>query len=211
MSKATRAFRECFRSSHFKLTSIIVAVFFAPIGCALPGSAATQVVISGQLLDEQGRAQSGQTLEFTLPAEYGMSEIDHEHGSAEEFGRRSQRITAVTDVLGSFSARFAPVDYSTAWWVLPPLGRFPRVPPDPMVLIRMLDSPSIWYQVLLKEEDIVYTILTSNASGFVPAKTTDISRRISGNQIIEERGDIKVWISELNIRTNPGSSRRMNK
>jgi hypothetical protein len=206
MRKLRCGFSDLYQRPTIDLALLLVAVLMSAVGCALPGSATTQVVISGQLLDDQGRGQSGKAIEFTLPAEYGMSEIDREHGSAEDFGRRSQRHTAVTDFLGSFSARFAPVDYSTAWWVLPPLGRFPRVPPDPMVLIRVLDSPSTWYQILLKEDDIVYTILTSSASGFVPAKSNIVHRRISGKQRLEERGDVKVWISDLSIRGKAGIS-----
>ncbi len=185
---------------------LVPGVLFFLTACAIPGGLNTQVVVSGQLLDAQGRAQSGQAIELTLPAEYGMSEIDHEHGSAEEFGRRAQKRTAVTDFLGSFSAEFTPVEYSTAWWVLPPLGRFPRLPPEPMILIRVMDQPSTWYQVLLKDGDIVYTILTSNASGLVPARKNAMRRRISGKPGIEERGDMNVWVSDLRIRGKGSSS-----
>ena len=182
-------------------SSLLCCVLLSGIGlgaCAVPTSSATHVTLTGQLVDPLGRPMAGKLVEVTLPAEYGLNDIDLEHGSPADYGHSVQTATVTTDALGSFAHAFQPVTYSERFWLLPPTGSIFAAPPQPKFVIRLLDDPAEFYTVALHDNDIVYAINRPNEQ-FMPGqqslKTVDMNGRVRKDQ----RGRSRGWAADLRI------------
>lgn len=128
--------------------------------CAAPGSAIGRVAFSGTVLS------SGSTepvsLEATLPKHYGLGGLDLVMNSPEDFGHKDQTVTiAVRD--GAFSFQFPPVVYHVAFWLLPPLGAFPKQPPGPAYFVRFSDTPEEVYLVGLDRGAFKYQVFSRSS------------------------------------------------
>lgn len=177
-------------------------------GCTIPSSAATHVSVAGRVLDTRGEAVAGKKIELVLPAEYGLNDLDTAHGRPEEFGHHEQRAVVVTDSLGSFSHSFAPVTYSTPFWLLPPLGTLFKHPPEPFFVVRFAERTDgdESYSVLVKEKDTIYAIRRDPDSGIL-SRVTPKSVEIVGKLYPDQRGETNGWIADVQLKRLLDTSR----
>ncbi len=168
--------------------------------CALPGSSATHVSIAGELLGPQGEPIPGQQIEIILPAEYGLSDIDLSHGTPEEYHHHAQRALVTTDALGSFAHSFAPVTYSTRFWLLPPAGSFFKEPPEPGFFVRLLPNADEFYSVVVKKNN--ETIFAIHRAPETPrlSPVTPKTIAIDGKLLPDQRGKSHGWIATLQLK-----------
>jgi hypothetical protein len=182
----------------------LTLLFSALLGCAIPSSSLTTVSLSGRLLDPQGLPVSGKNVELVLPAEYGLNEIDLEQGNAKSYGHKDQYARVSTDSLGSFSHTFSAVEYSSRFWLLPPLGSLLSTAPEPMFYIKLPDTDATYYSVLVKEADTVYGVyqIASGASGPEGPVSVGVSKPalVEGELIPDSRGAGEAWIADLEFR-----------
>jgi len=199
------------RISSSALSLIVATAFFFSgfffSGCAVPTSSLTAVNVTGQIFDHSGRAVSSKMVEVILPAEYGLNEIDLEQGSPESYGHSDQYAKVVTDSLGSFSVQFAPIEYSSAFWILPPLGTILSRPPEPKLYMSLPDSNKKYYSILLKESGALYGVYQS-ASGFRTREgshsvPTSKPATLEAELLSDDRDGMKAWIANLEFKMIP--------
>ena len=114
-------------------------------GCAAPGSALTQVELTGELRDRDGKPLAHRPLEICLPAGYGLRGLDARWGKPADYGHRDQWVTVITDGEGRFAHTFEPVSYSMLFWLVPPLGG--GRPPKPVIGLRSRLPAGEWFIV----------------------------------------------------------------
>lgn len=131
-----------------------VCLLFAA-GCAFPGSKVGELSVKGRLSTEDGEPLPGRTVEFLLPAEYGLGPMDLALGGPEAFGHEDVAITVTTDANGEFNQIVRPSVYHINFWVLPPLGARPEHPPSPMLALRVPSYPGEFYIVWTGYDDYV--------------------------------------------------------
>ena len=191
----------------FLLPLVLVSLISS---CAFPKRSLTRVNISGQLLGASGAPLKNEKLELTLPAGYGLNDIDRDFVEDEEVFLPRESIIVETDAIGSFSHSFKPVPYSAAYWVLPPVGSVPKSPPFPYLYIRVLSDPKIVYSVLIKDDEVVY----SAYDDMRPPTDNQILRpplRMEGQLIEDERGELFNWTADLKLISSKGTRAKMRK
>jgi hypothetical protein len=193
--------RQSLHRTAIQLTRIIgfAALFQLSTACSLPNSKLTTISVSGRLVSKTGQPVSNQPIEVTLPASYGLSEIDAEYSSPESLGRETRRAIVRTDSMGSFTHSFTEVPYSTALWILPPLGNFPKTPPQPQFLMRVMDNPDAVYSMAVNKEDITYAVWRGSRNKHAYPKPP---YAIKGRLLEDERNGSDSWIADLILRSN---------
>ena len=109
-------------------------------GCAAPGSALGRIGISGTIVS----GQPLESMQVTLPKSYGLGGLDLLMNKPEDFGNTDRQVVVhVAD--GQFSYEFQPIVYHITFWLLPPLGPFPRHPPEPFFTVAFSSTPDELY------------------------------------------------------------------
>jgi hypothetical protein len=124
--------------------AIVAACALAGAGCAAPGSRLGRIAISGTVVGRD--SGSPLSLEVTVPEDYGFSRLDLMLSEAGDGQRSSQPVT-VEVVNGDFSHEFPPFVYHTTFFILPPIGPYPRHPPPPTFRLAFSDAPNEIYIV----------------------------------------------------------------
>lgn len=175
------------------------ALFQFSTACSLPNSKMTTISVSGRLMNQSGQPIPQKPIELTLPSTYGLSEIDTEYSSPESLGRETRRVVVETDSMGSFNYSFREVPYSTALWILPPLGNFPKSPPQPQFLMRVMDHPNDIYSLEVDEKDITYAVWRDAGSKFKYPKPP---YELKGRLLEDHRNGTDSWIADLILKAN---------
>lgn len=121
---------------------LFLAALVVLSGCAAPGSTIGRVGLSGTLAG----AEELISIEVTLPRTYGLGGLDLVLNRPEDFGNRDQTVTLPVKG-GTFSYEFPPVVYHVTVWLLPPLGAFPKQPPEPVYQVSFSDAPNEVYLI----------------------------------------------------------------
>lgn len=116
-------------------------------GCAAPGSAIGSLKIKGSLVSGSGNPISNEGIEFMLPAAYGLGGLDLAMNSPEDFGHTDHRFKVTTDQDGNFEADLGRRVYHMTFWLLPPLGGFPKRPPAPFLFVRFSENDTEYYAI----------------------------------------------------------------
>ena len=166
--------------------------------CSVPNSKLASVSINARLLDVNGKPIPNKKLEITLPASYGMQELDLELAEPEEVGKMEQSTIVQTDLTGNFSYTFEKVTYNTAYWFLPPFGNFPKEPPKPSFVIKIFEKQkhddSVVYSVGWNDKDnLNYAVMRSHRSKIPPYYLT-------GKVIRNERGEVPACIADFKFQ-----------
>lgn len=103
--------------------------------------------MSGQLVDPSGNAIANEEVQLVLPAAYGLGGLDLVFNEPSDFGREDKLFDLVTDSEGRFEQDLGTQVYHMSFWILPPLGGFPRRPPAPFVLLRFPDRGEEIYAI----------------------------------------------------------------
>lgn len=179
--------------------SFVALVSAMLVGCAAPGSSITRHSIRGSIVDSRGHGVSGQRIDVVLPASYGLGGLDTYFGQPSDYGHHDRRVTLTTDRKGTFYHVFDPSIYHITFFLLPPLGTFPRQPPKPFYGIH---TTSRTYFVGYDRDHFDYRIIPPSGP---PQR--DPSRRVSGTYTISEfqmRPDspnkLKGWETSITIR-----------
>lgn len=203
----------CFRSARLRSTGILLLLSCICSACAVPSSSLTSVRVTGQVLDTRGEPLSDKTLEVVLPAEYGLNEIDLEQGDPQSYGHSDQYAKVRTDSLGSFVVEFAPVEYSSAFWILPPLGTLLSEPPTPKLFLRLPETEQKYYSIFLKEDGALYGVYqtTEGLRGLrgTHSVPTPAPATLETELLSDYRDGMKTWIANLGFQLVPQSGQRM--
>ena len=116
-------------------------------GCAAPGSAIGSLKIQGSLVSDSDNPIPNEEIEFMLPAAYGLGGLDLVMNSPEDFGHTDHRFKVTTDQDGNFEADLGERVYHMTFWLLPPLGGFPKRPPAPFLFVRFSENDTEYYAV----------------------------------------------------------------
>ena len=174
------------------------------ISCSLPNSKLASVSINATVVDATGKVIPNKRMEITLPASYGMREIDMEYSEPEEIEKREQTVIVQTDLTGTFSHTFESVSYNTAYWWLPPLGNFPKEPPRPSFVIRMTsdnlksmgqDQNAVYSVGWNENDELNYAVVRDQRT--IRSKPPFI---ITGKILRQERGEVPACIADFNFK-----------
>lgn len=164
--------------------------------CSVPNSKLASVSINARIVDANDNPVANKKLEITLPASYGMKEIDLEYSEPEEIGKVEKSAIVKTDLSGNFSYTFPDVTYNTAYWFFPPLGNFPKEPPRPAFVIKMMDTANAVYSIGWDDNDkLNYAVMRNNRS---LAKQPPYF--ISGQVIRETRGEVPACVADFKFK-----------
>ena len=160
--------------------------------CSLPNSKLTNISINGLLIDSSGQPLTNKVLEVTLPASYGLKEIDVELNYASN--RQDFSAKVQTDATGNFNYTFNKVKYNTAYWFLPLLGNFPKEPPPPSFLIKFFDTENTLYSLGWDDNDrLNYAVQRIK-------KRTNPPYFLTGELLRSTRGEIDTCIANLHLK-----------
>ena len=159
--------------------------------CSLPNSKLTNISINGLLIDNNGQAIANKLVEVTLPASYGLKEIDKELNYASNRTDSSAKIR--TDATGNFNYTFNKVHYNTALWFLPPLGNFPKQPPAPSFLIKFFDAENTIYSLGWNNDKLNYAVQRTK-------KRTNPPYFLKGELLRSTRGEIDTCVANLELK-----------
>jgi hypothetical protein len=120
-------------------------------GCVAPGSSSGHLSVRGTLTSDQGQPLANEELQLLLPAAYGLGGLDLVIHKPEDFGLHDQVFTATTGANGEFFYDLGARIYHMSFWLIPPLGGFPRYPPAPFVLVRVSSMPGEYYAVQTRD------------------------------------------------------------
>jgi len=131
------------------LTRLIVALFAIAClhGCVAPGSSTGRLAVAGELVDPDGNAVADEEVQIVLPADYGLGGLDLVLNEPTDFKQEDQSFVLVTDSRGMFEQNLGYWVYHMDFWLLPPLGGFPKRPPPPLFLIRFPERGDEVYAV----------------------------------------------------------------
>ena len=115
--------------------------------CVAPGSSMGRIAVSGQLIDRSGQAVADEEVQIVLPATYGLGGLDLVLNEPSDFGRNDQLFELITNADGRFEQDLGLQVYHMSFWILPPLGGFPKRPPAPFVLLRFPERGDEIYAV----------------------------------------------------------------
>ena len=125
------------RTALLLTTALLIAQL--QLGCAAPGSAIGHIFVEGSLSSSAGEPVAGRTVEMLLPATYGLGGLDLVMNEPDDFGHQDEEFSTKTGPDGSFRFDLGNRIYHMTFWLLPPLGGFPRNPPPPFMLVRIPD------------------------------------------------------------------------
>lgn len=179
------------------MRSLLLAIVTATVssGCAAPGSAIGYLGFSGTVVSPNPK--SPLTIEVTLPKHYGLGDLDHFFGKPEDYGHRDRTVTIPVSS-GMFTVEFAPVIYHITFWLLPPLGAFPRNPPAPAYFVSFSDALDEVYLVGMNREQFEYRVF-ERASRRPKPKTEAVWTISDGSYLLVESGEKKVWHLRMKV------------
>jgi len=163
--------------------------------CAAPGSSIGRIAFSGHVVE----APEKLALEITLPKHYGLGGLDLVMNEPEDLGHKDKTIN-IEVAGGSFSHEFEPLVYHITFWLLPPLGAFPRHPPAPVYMVRFSNAPEEVYLVGMDSDNFRYEI-------YVRATRKTMEHEAAtwllqdGDYVSVETDDKEVW--HLKIKAEP--------
>ncbi len=126
---------------------LLVVVGFISAGCVAPGSSIGRISVAGEIVSKNGEPVPNEKIEIVLPAAYGLGGLDKYFGEPEDYGNRTQTYDLTTGPNGKFAQPLGEHVYHISFWLLPPLGGFPRRPPPPFLLIRLPDRGDEVYAI----------------------------------------------------------------
>ena len=151
------------------------------LACVAPGSSSGHLSVRGTLISDQGQPLANEELQLLLPAAYGLGGLDLVANEPEDFGHRDQVFTTTTGPNGEFFCDLGTHIYHMSFWLIPPLGGFPRHPPAPFVLVRVTSMPGEYYAV--QTEDGKFKVFTDDGD-----ELTLDRARLSGLEASKESG-----------------------
>jgi len=169
-------------------------------GCAAPGSGIVQIAVTGTLLDATSKPIAGRNIDLCLPKEYGLAGLDAKWGQPENYGHRDQKATVVTSSQGVFTNTFNPVSYSMVFWLLPPLGGFPRHPPEPFVFLRFPPVTNEYWSVWAKQEGFDNRVGVPDRAQWLPQSPT-LPAKISGTlRQTTGTGNVPQYVVDMTVQ-----------
>ena len=138
----------------FLLAFILIASCIVLSGCAAPGSQIGQIGLKIQC-DEKSRDAG--PIRVLLTKDYGLGGLDRYFGKPEDYGHRDMEQVALP-AGGKYRIEFSPVAYHITFWLLPPLGAYPKRPPPPAYLLRFLGNDNEVYLVGLNKKEFQYRV-----------------------------------------------------
>lgn len=184
---------------------IILGVFMLCVlagGCVFPGSGIGSVRINGRLLDASGQGIGNEQIHVLLSKEYGLAGLDAKWGKPEDYGHRDQRATLTTDNQGRFEHAFDATTYSVSYWLLPPLGPFPRKPPAPFFSLMLPAQRDEFWMVWMKKKGPEAKLVVKDA-GKLLDQSQNVPTAFSGELIWEKKEDMRGYLVNLDIRLLP--------
>jgi hypothetical protein len=120
-------------------------------GCVAAGSSSGRLTVRGTLTSNQGQPLANEELQLLLPAAYGLGGLDLVTHEPEDFGQHDQIFKTTTERNGAFLFDLGTRIYHINFWLIPPLGGFPRHPPTPFVLLRVTSMPGEYYAIQTRD------------------------------------------------------------
>ncbi len=162
--------------------------------CAVPGSSLGRIGISGAIVS----GKPLDSIQVTLPKSYGLGGLDLVMNKPEEFGN-SDRTVIVRIVGGQFSYEFQPIVYHIAFWLLPPLGPFPRHPPTPFFTVAFSATPDEVYLMGFERGAFRYEVYSHSSHAHL---AHDHASWIieSGEYVNEHEADHDRWVLRIRVR-----------
>jgi|SRR5262245_23157615 len=164
-------------------------------GCAAPGSALGHLGFSGAVSEPNSAAPL--TIAITLPRDYGLGGLDRAFGKPEDYGHKDHTVTTAVSE-GTFTVEFPPVVYHVTFWLLPPLGAYPKRPPAPVYYVSFSDAPEEVYLVGMKGEEFDYRVF-DRASRQARPKTAAAWSIVDGKYLLVDSAGKKVWHLRITI------------
>lgn len=137
------------------------------------------------------------TIEVTLPKNYGLGGLDRAFGESEDYGSKNVTVTVPVSA-GTFAIEFPPVAYHITFWLLPPLGAFPRHPPSPVYVASFSDAPHEVYLVGMNHDQFDYRVYDRTSRRQKPKSAATWSF-VHGEYVPIESGKKKVWHLRIKI------------
>lgn len=120
----------------------------------------------------------------------------------EDFGHKDKTISVKVNG-GSFSHEFEPLAYHITFWLLPPLGGFPRHPPAPVYVVRFSDAPEEVYLVGMDDGAFRYEVYARAAKEKI--KHEEATWLLDeGDYVLVETDGKDVW--HLKIKAKPNKA-----
>ena len=166
------------------LLLIGIPTVFSLSGCVAPGSSIGRVSVAGELVAADGAPIANESIEIVLPAAYGLGGVDRYFGDAENYGHKTETFRLATGPDGTFEALLGERVYHISYWLLPPIGGFPRRPPPPFIILQLPDRGSESYAIQTWNGE--YKAFDSNG--------TELS--LDETAIVQLQSEIIEWDSE---------------
>lgn len=139
------------------LAGFLILLFaFSSGGCAAPGSALGRIGLSG-LISENERPPELK-VKAVLPETYGLGGLDRFFGKPSDYGNMDHIVVSEVDEKGEFVVSFGPIVYHASFWLIPPLGFYPKFPPDPYIALGFSNVPEQVYFVQMRWGKIRYEV-----------------------------------------------------
>ena len=165
----------------------------AASGCAVPGNGVGKVSLAAQLVTDDGSGVPNERVDVILEDRGGLL-----WESSEPEGDQHVRLT--TDAAGRFTHSFHPTPYSKIFWLLPPLGGFPRRPPDPVFLLRLSRDPDRYYEFVVAKDKAEYKVFDRRQDLLV-ADEGEKPLVLRGHlDAADERDGTQGWAAQLRIQ-----------
>lgn len=126
---------------------LLAALAAGLVGCMAPGTKTGHLAVGGTLVDEGDNPLQDETVEFILPAAYGLGGLDPYFREPADYGHSDRRFSATTDPQGPFRYDLGRTMYHATMWFIPPLGMLPRRPPAPVLFVRVPRCGGEFYAV----------------------------------------------------------------
>jgi hypothetical protein len=124
--------------------AIVAVCAVAGLGCAAPGSRLARIAISGTVIERD--APIPISMEVALTPDYGFSRLDWMLSESKD--RQQATPPVIVEIVdGQFSHQFPPFAYHGTFFMLPPIGFYPRHPPPPTFTVSFSDASSEAYVI----------------------------------------------------------------
>jgi hypothetical protein len=180
------------------LSALLLLVGLQP-GCVAFGSSSGHLSVRGTLTSDQGQPLANEVLELLLPAAYGLGGLDLAMNRPEDFGHHDQDFTTTTGPNGEFAFDLGMHVYHINFWLIPPLGGFPRHPPAPFVLVRIFNMPGEYYAV--QTRDGKFKVFTDDGEELTLNQARLSSLEASSESGSGEDGPWTAGVIDFQVRT----------
>lgn len=135
-------------------TLLLIAATVLLSGCVAPGSAIGRLGLKARC-DQQSEAPK--EVRVFLAKDYGIGGLDRYFGKPEDYGHRDlEQVASAAE--GRYRIEFPPVVYHISFWLLPPLGAYPKQPPPPVYYLRFSGSEEEVYLVGIDKSGFRYRV-----------------------------------------------------